>query len=272
MTDLMILTEEEIRYFRALLAWEPSDDDDEEIIQEKPHPLERPAGEFMFLVLGDKGCGKTSILKRFCHGTFAAEDRPLDYYDEQAVDQERDYRHSMVIEDKTYILNALELPSGHLSSEEQLKQAVQITEAAVLVYDVTSRASFGLVSDIYSRIHEMVEGARRYGLILVGNKSDCEDAEREVSWAEGYKIGCTFTETSAKTGENIDDVFTQLGREVLKLRWLTRQEREGIERPSTDIQQCSSDVSPSNRIARWRSWARPWFHRRARERKCSAPY
>ncbi|KAI0842479.1 P-loop containing nucleoside triphosphate hydrolase protein [Hypoxylon sp. FL0890] len=277
MTDLMVLTEEEIRYFRALLEWEPSDDEDD--IQEKSHPPARPAGQFMFLVLGDKGCGKTSILERFCHGTFTTEDHPPDPA-KQTIEQERDYQHTMLIEDKPYILNALELPSTHLSSAEHLKQAVQITEAAVLVYDVKSRASFALISDIYNRIHELVDGTRRYGLILVGNKSDYEDGdkdedeEREVSWVEGYRIGCTFIETSAKTGENVDEVFTQLGREVLKLRWLSRQEREEIERPSTEVQRSSLDAEPARRLARWRSWARPWFRRRERERerKFSAPY
>ncbi|KAI1136160.1 P-loop containing nucleoside triphosphate hydrolase protein [Hypoxylon sp. FL0543] len=271
MADLMVLTEEEIRYFRALLSWEPSDDEDE--VKEKSLPTERPAGQFMFLVLGAKGCGKTSILERFCHGTFAVEDRPPDV-SEQDVDEEseRDYRHSMMVEDKTYILNILELPSSHLSSDERLSQAVQITEAAVLVYDVKSRASFNLALGVYNRIHEMVEGRRRYGLILVGNKSECEDDEREVPWADGYRTGCTYIETSAKTGENIDEAFCRLGQEVLKLRWLTRQQREDIERPSTDIQQSSLEASPLKRVARWRSWARPWFNRRAGERKFSAPY
>ncbi|OTA95067.1 hypothetical protein M434DRAFT_29276 [Hypoxylon sp. CO27-5] len=270
MTDLMILTEEEVRYFQALLEWEPSDDDDD-VTQEESLSPERPVGQFMFLVLGSKGCGKTSILERFCHGPFTAEDRPPGS-EEQAVDEERDYRHVVMIDDQTYILNALELPSQHLFDEERLKKALQITEAAVLVYDVKSRASLRLVSDIYRRIHEMIEGTRRYGLVLVGNKSDSEDEEREVSWTEGYKLGCTFIETSARTGENIDEVFTQLGREVLQLRWPGRQQREEIERSSAEAPQCRSDVSPSHRIARWKSWARPWFHRRAKERKCSAPY
>ena len=88
----------------------------------------------------------------------------------------------------------------------------------------------------------MIEGTRRYGLILVGSKSDSEDEEREVSWTEGFKLGCTYIETSAKTGENIDEVFTQLGREVLKLRWLSRQQREESERPLTEVQQCCDDV------------------------------
>ncbi|KAF3058078.1 hypothetical protein GL218_05540 [Daldinia childiae] len=137
-------TEDEIRYFRALLAWVASDEDDDCGYDKLP-PLERHAGEFMFLVLGDKGCGKTSLLERFCSGTFAEEDRPS-----ELDEQERGYRHILRIEDQTYVINALELPSRHLSSEDQLTQAVQITEAVVLVYDVKSRASFTLIQDVYN--------------------------------------------------------------------------------------------------------------------------
>ncbi|KAI0108401.1 P-loop containing nucleoside triphosphate hydrolase protein [Daldinia grandis] len=279
-------TEDEVRYFQALLAWVASDEEDDSGYHKLP-PLERPAGEFMFLVLGDKGCGKTSLLERviisrrpyllssddaqFCSGTFAEEDRTSE------LEQERGYRHTLRIEDQTYIINALELPSRHLSSEEQLTQAVQITEAVVLVYDVKSRASFTLLQDIYNHIRDMIGQTRTYGLMLVGTNSDCEDEQREVSWAEGRKLaasfglGCAFLETSAKSGDNIDRIFPQLGREVLKLKWLSHQRREEAERLSIDARQRSIDVSSAKGITRWRSWTRPWFQRRAGDRKVSAP-
>ncbi|KAI1483078.1 P-loop containing nucleoside triphosphate hydrolase protein [Daldinia eschscholtzii] len=265
-----IWTEEEIQYFRALLAWVASDSEDVGACDRLP-PLERHAGQFMFLVVGDKGCGKTSLLERFCHGTFAEEDRLS-----EPNEPERGYRHSMKIEDQTYILNALELPSRHLSSEEHLTQAVRITEAVVLVYNVKSRSSFTLLQDVYSHIRDMVGESRTYGLMLVGTNSDCEDEQREISWAEGRKLaasfglGCSFLETSAKTGDNVNRVFPQLGREVLKLRWFNNQ-REEAEKLSIDAKQRSIIIPSVKVITRWKSWTRPWFQRRVGSRKASAP-
>ncbi|KAI2627415.1 hypothetical protein GGS26DRAFT_561701 [Hypomontagnella submonticulosa] len=163
----------------------------------------------------------------------------------------------MNIDHETYVLNALELPSQRLSNEEQLKQAVQITEAAV------------------NRIEGIVQDKRLYGLALVGTNSDCEDERREVPWTEGYKLaesfklGCMFLETSVITGENVDKLFPQLGEEVLKLRWLNYQRREQAESVS-DEQQRSIDDSSTKRIARWKAWTRPWFQRE--ERKASISY
>lgn len=58
----MILSQEEKRYYRALLAWKPSDA--EESTKQKVAPERPVAGQFRVLVIGSKGCGKTSILTR----------------------------------------------------------------------------------------------------------------------------------------------------------------------------------------------------------------
>lgn len=186
----------------------------------------------------------------------------------------------MRVEDQVYILDALELPPEHLSNEDRFQQAVQITEATILMYDVRSRASFDLVQTVYHLINDMVEETRAYGFILVGNNSDCDDEEREVSWIEGNKLAgsfkpaCVFLETSAKTGENVSKLFPRLGEEVLKLRWLNHQRREQAEKLSavTLEEDAVDKASPIKRLAKWKSWAQPWLRRRLGERKISSPY
>jgi GTPase SAR1 family protein len=171
------------------------------------------------------------------------------------------------------MVDTLELSARHLSNDAFLDQALNLTEAAILVYDIQSRESFDLIKDAIQHIRSSV-GRQEYGLLLVGNKSDCEEGKRQVSWADGQRLAMSFTvrfgflETSAKMGDNIDKVFPQLGREVLKLRWLLQQRREQSAR---QVQSLSvSNVSPA-RSPRWKNWTRPWFHRMISDRKTSQP-
>ncbi len=139
-----------------------------------------------------------------------------------------------------------------------------------MIYDVTARESFDLMATVTEVIRDTV-GTREYGLILVGNKSDCE--ERKISWAEGhrlaagFRIRCSFIETSARKGDNVDKIFPQLGKDVLKLRWLMYQRKEQMEKV-TEADQDGARL-PVKRRARWRSWTRPWFYRRLDGRKAS---
>jgi hypothetical protein len=178
------------------------------------------------------------------------------------------------IEHRPYTVDALEFPSKNLSSDPHLKQAIDITEGAVLVYDVKSRASFDLVArGIQELIRDTIGGIREYGLVLVGNKSDCDVEEREVSWAEAHRasanfgVRCAFMETSAKSGDNIDRLFPELGREILKLRFLMQQRNEHAERLAAAAEEALA--SPTKKAPRWRSWTRPWFQRRLDGRKAS---
>lgn len=248
----------------------------------------------------------------------------------------------MALDAQPYILNALELPLWHLWSRAHISQAVQITEAALLVYDVTSRASFDFVVGVYALLEQLLlltpgsgngnGGDRVYGLVLVGTHADDasssssainnssnnsssshanpelpllpSDKEREVTWAEGYRLaqsfpssagagigigsnnnasGCAFFETSAKTGLNIDLLFPQLGKECLKARWLNHQRRQaasGARRHCSYQQEQEEERErqeryerQQQRIGRWKSWTRPWLKRKhGRDRKAGAPY
>ncbi|RWA08123.1 hypothetical protein EKO27_g6975 [Xylaria grammica] len=213
--ESMIMSEEERRYFRALLAWEPSN---AQSIMRKRSAHERPSvGRFRVLILGSKGCGKTAILTRFCKDSFPGEGQPPD------PEYERGCQRRIEIKDQTYVVDALELAPSQLSEGHYLRHAVAITEAAVLTYDVRSRDSFALVQELHQRIQEALVADERqhYYIVLAGNKADGDDedssgdSDRIVSEGEG--------ETSARTGYNVDGLFLLLGTELLKLRQLTEQ-------------------------------------------------
>ena len=209
-----------------------------------------------------------------------AEHTPLGEDEYPSPEYERGCRRTIQIDEEAYCIDALELRPEHLSNEPYLRQAIGITEAAIVMYDVTARDTFDIVAPVVDVIRDAL-GPREYGLALVGNKTDCNETgagARQVSWAEGHRLAaglrirCSFLETSAKRGDDVDRIFPQLGRDVLKIRWLARQRREDEVRFAVvEDDDADGDIIrvPVKRRARWRSWARPWFHRRMDGRKFS---
>ncbi len=79
----------------------------------------------------------------------------------------------------------------------------------VLVYSITSQATFNDLVDIKDQIMRVKDIGSDIPLVLVGNKSDLED-ERVVGKHQGESLarsfGCTFLETSAKFEINVNEV------------------------------------------------------------------
>jgi len=167
------------------------------------------------------------------------------------------------------------MPSKHLASNPMLEQALAITEAAVLVYDVRDTESLTLTKGLADFVLDYLAEAgagRDYGLMLVGNKSDVDDEERQVSWAAGSKTAtgfrvpsesnCAFIEVSAKTGDNVDKVFPLMAREIMKLKRLRQQRREQTEREARLVQvQQTPPMTPLKRTGLWKSLTAPFFRR-----------
>jgi small GTP-binding protein len=85
--------------------------------------------------------------------------------------------------------------------------------AALIIYDITQRKSFENVEKWYLDLIQGNNIGNKLCIILCGNKKDLS-AQRQVSTEEGFslaqKMKMIFFETSAETGENIDEAFAKL--------------------------------------------------------------
>jgi len=86
----------------------------------------------------------------------------------------------------------------------------------VLMYSITDRKSFdGIAYWLKSLDENCKAGICR---VLVGNKKDLNES-RQVSYDEGKAVAdkhkMMFYETSAKTGESVEEVFTGITEEIL---------------------------------------------------------
>lgn len=89
--------------------------------------------------------------------------------------------------------------------------------AALVVYDITSTESFQGAKTWIEELQR--QGNADIVIGLAGNKMD-QETKREVSKEDGKSYAqennCIFFETSAKTGENVISIFTQIAKKLPK--------------------------------------------------------
>ncbi|KAF0290837.1 Ras-related protein Rab-4B [Amphibalanus amphitrite] len=87
---------------------------------------------------------------------------------------------------------------------------------ALLVYDITSRESFNALSAWLTDARSLA--SPNIVILMVGNKKDL-DAEREVTFLEASRFAqeneLMFLETSAMTGEHIEEAFLKCSNTIL---------------------------------------------------------
>lgn len=90
-------------------------------------------------------------------------------------------------------------------------------QASIIVYDITSPESFERAKTWVRELQR--QAAPNIVIALTGNKCDLE-SQRKVQYEEGAKYasdnGLIFKETSAKTSQNVTEVFTEVARKLPK--------------------------------------------------------
>lgn len=183
-------------------------------IQKKVNQLQKikvQSGEYAFkLILGGDGAvGKTSMVHRFVENKFAKDYKSTIGTSIMKKECKFDGLDSTV----RFVL-------WDLAGQSQFKKVRQSylsnAEAGILAFDVTNPSSFQNIENWHK---EILSASPNISLILVGNKIDLED-KRVVSREEGEKtaenLGIPYIETSAKTGESINDAFRMLALQMIK--------------------------------------------------------
>ncbi|CAH8526187.1 unnamed protein product [Schistosoma turkestanicum] len=167
---------------------------------------------FKFLIIGAAGSGKTCILRRYTEGKFIPN-----------------LPHTIGAEFGSKIINvdetAVKIQIWDTAGQERFRSMAHSyyhdAVGALLVYDITNRDSFNELAHWLSDARTLA--SPDIMIVLVGNKKDLQDTDGQVTNWEASAFAqdndLYFLETSALTGENIDESFTQCVRKlVYKIR------------------------------------------------------
>ena len=166
--------------------------------------------KFKLLVLGDSTVGKISILDRCTNGVFNANYLATAYID--------NFKKDKIINNKIIRINIWDT-LAQLKYYSLAKGLFRNIKGIMVVFDVTN-------SETYENIKYWIQSIKinmgcdidEISLVIIGNKMDSNEREVNKKEAEIYcaELGYPYFETSAKTGENINETIKYLIKEVLK--------------------------------------------------------
>nr|XP_012599333.1 ras-related protein Rab-26 isoform X3 [Microcebus murinus] len=162
---------------------------------------------FKVMLVGDSGVGKTCLLVRFKDGAFLAGT----FISTVGID----FRNKVLDVDGVKVKLQIWDTAGQERFRSVTHAYYRDAHALLLLYDVTSKASFDNIQAWLTEIQEYAQ--HNVVLMLLGNKVDSAH-EHKVKREDGEKLakeyGLPFMETSAKTGLNVDLAFTGIAKEL----------------------------------------------------------
>ena len=176
---------------------------------------------FKILTIGESGVGKTCILRRFVENKFL-----------------KNHLATIGIDFKTKTLNInnqeIKLKIWDTAGQERFRnittQYYKGADGIVLIYDVTDDASYEKIRDWMEQILSTTK-REDIGLVLLGNKCDMEP--RAVTEEQGNKMAeelkVSYFETSALTGQGINEAFNELTRDIMKRKGVGDGGNENLE-------------------------------------------
>uniref|UniRef100_A0A0K0E4U5 Ras-related protein Rab-3 n=1 Tax=Strongyloides stercoralis TaxID=6248 RepID=A0A0K0E4U5_STRER len=157
---------------------------------------------FKLLIIGNSSVGKTSFLFRYCDDSFTSA-----FVSTVGID----FKVKQVVRGDKKVKLQIWDTAGQERYRTITTAYYRGAMGFILMYDITNEESFNSVQDWCTQIKTYSwENAQ---VVLVGNKCDME-MERVVSTERGRQLadqlGLEFFETSAKTSQNVKNVFDKL--------------------------------------------------------------
>ncbi|BFU24930.1 Ras family protein [Entamoeba histolytica HM-3:IMSS] len=162
---------------------------------------------FKILIIGESGVGKTAILERYCENIFNES-----LLSTVGVDFKSKY---FTIEGKRIKVQLWDT-AGQEKFRNITTSYYRGTHGCIVTYDVTDINSFDKIT---YWLHELGNEKYQPEIIILGNKIDARDRKVTKEMAENFSRqngGIKVFNCSAKTGEGVEEVFTEIVKSIFK--------------------------------------------------------
>ena len=174
------------------------------------------------LLLGDGAVGKTAIRERYLGKGFEGKYLMTIGADFAVKD--------MLLEEHNFNFSIWDL-AGQPRFSSVRSMYYKGAHVALIIYDITNYSSFENIEGWIEEMQKNVE-INKMLILLLGNKMDLRDvAPESITKEDGLTLSKKLTdklnfrdgleimhfETSAKTGENINEAFESIGRALMKI-------------------------------------------------------
>ena len=171
-----------------------------------------PDATFKVVIFGDGGVGKTALVNKYLTGVFKSDTRltvGLDFHVKR-----------LKIEQKEVVLQIWDF-AGEDRFRYLLPTYVRGASGGIFMYDITRYSSIKHVNDWLDalKLHDNPLQSE-IPILLVGGKLDLEE-KRAIDCKEAYNLAKTlslrgFIECSAKTGLNVEPIFTNVTKIMME--------------------------------------------------------
>ncbi|CAI8501523.1 unnamed protein product [Hanseniaspora opuntiae] len=167
--------------------------------------------EYKLIVLGAGGVGKSCLTVQYISSQY------IDSYDPTIEDS---YNKIINIDNRIVELEILDT-AGIEQFTAMRELYIKNGDGFLLVYSVNDQNSFKELIKLREQILKIKGSNENCLMVLVGNKADLNYMERKVSIQDGIDLseswgGIPFYETSALLRNNVDEVFIDLVRQIIR--------------------------------------------------------